>query len=67
VLDTWRFHMTLSDALPAGPRRDALLAEAAEFFAPALAAPLRCDALALFVEPAPGADFALVRRIGFGP
>ncbi len=66
VLDTWRFHMTLSDPLPAGPHRDALLAEAAESFAPALAEPLRCDALALFVEPAPGADFALVRRIGFG-
>ncbi len=66
VLDTWRFHMTLSDSLPAGAPRDALLAEAADFFAPALAAPLRCDALALFVEPAPGADFRLVRRIGFG-
>ena len=66
VLDHWRFHMTLTDGLPAGPLRDALLAEAAAFFAPALAEPLRCDALALFVEDAPGADFRLARRIGFG-
>ena len=66
VFDRWRFHMTLSDSLPVGPLRDELLAEAAEFFAPALAAPLRCDALALFVEDAPGADFRLARRLGFG-
>jgi putative phosphonate metabolism protein len=66
VFDCWRFHMTLSDKLAAGALRDALLAEAADFFAPALAAPLRCDALALAVEDTPGADFRLVRRIGFG-
>ena len=66
VFDQWRFHMTLSDSLPVGPLRDELLAEAAEFFAPALAAALRCDALALFVEDAPGADFRLARRLAFG-
>jgi len=66
VLDTWRFHMTLTDGLPAGAPRDALLAEAAAFFAPALAAPLRCDALALFVEDEPGADFRLARRVRLG-
>jgi len=66
VFEAWRFHMTLTDGLPPGPPRDALLAEAADFFAPALAEPLRCDALALFVEDAPGADFRLAGRIPFG-
>jgi len=66
VFDAWRFHMTLTDGLPPGTPRDALLAEAADHFAPALAEPLRCDALALFVEDTPGADFRLARRIPFG-
>jgi len=58
--------MTLTDTVPAGALRDDLLAEASDFFAPALCEPLRCDSLALFVEDAPGADFRLVRRAPFG-
>lgn len=59
VLDDWRFHMTLTDSL-GGLSDDAvarLRAEAERHFAPALAEPLRCDALCVFVEPAPGAPF----------
>ena len=65
VFGQWRFHMTLTDALPADGPRGALLAEAARHFAPALAEPLRCDGVALFVEDASGAEFRLLRRFGF--
>ena len=69
VFDHWRFHMTLSDSLlptVEGNRvRAELLADATRHFAPALAQPLRCDGVALFVEDAPGADFRLARRFGF--
>jgi len=69
VLEHWRFHMTLTDALPRdaqGERlRDDLLQAARRDFAAALALPLRCDGVALFVEDAPGADFRLVRRFEF--
>ena len=69
VFDRWRFHMTLSDSLPATAEGDriggALLAEATRHFTAALAEPLRCDGVALFVEDAPGADFRLVRRFEF--
>ena len=64
VFDRWRFHMTLSDGLPA----DAivgLLDEATRHFSAALAQPLRCDGVALFVEESAGADFRLLRRFGF--
>ena len=64
VFDQWRFHMTLSDNLPAD-LRDGLLAEATRHFADALAQPMRCDGIALFVEDAPGADFRLDRRFDF--
>ena len=69
VFEHWRFHMTLGDALPRdaeGDRaRDELLHAARRDFAAALAAPLRCDGVALFVEDAPGADFRLLRRFDF--
>lgn len=69
VFDSWRFHMTLSDSLPAtfeGDRVGAeLLADATRHFAAALTEPLRCDGIALFVEDAPGADFRLARRFDF--
>ncbi|MFL6630450.1 MAG: DUF1045 domain-containing protein [Vitreoscilla sp.] len=69
VLEQWRFHMTLTDALPRdvqGERlRDDLLAAARSDFAAALALPLRCDGVALFVEDAPGADLRLARRFEF--
>ena len=59
VLDDWRFHMTLSGPLAQldSARAAALCAEAEQHFAAALATPLRCDALAVFVEAAPGAPF----------
>jgi hypothetical protein len=69
VFDHWRFHMTLSDSLPATAEGDRaateLLADATRHFAAALARPLRCDGVALFVEEAPGVDFRLARRFEF--
>lgn len=69
LLDDWRFHMTLSDSLPAtaGGRATAarLRADAARHFAAALSQPMRCEGVALFVEPAPGADFRLIERTRF--
>ena len=61
VLAHWRFHMTLTDR-----DADALLPVAAEHFAAALSQPLACDALSLFVEPAPGQPFRLVHRFALG-
>jgi putative phosphonate metabolism protein len=69
VFDRWRFHMTLSDSLPATVEGDRLGVElrddATRHFAAALAEPLRCDGIALFVEDSPGADFRLARRFEF--
>ncbi len=57
--------MTLTDSLlPDGPRA-ALLADATRHFAAALAEPLRCDGVALYVEEAPGADLRLLHRLEF--
>ncbi|MBX3619855.1 MAG: DUF1045 domain-containing protein [Rhizobacter sp.] len=63
VLDRWRFHMTLSDTLPddAALRREVEHAAQAHFAA-ALQAPLACEALSLFVEPAPGQPLQLRQR-----
>lgn len=68
VLDDWRFHMTLSDDLAGVPadEGEALAAAARQHFAAALAAPLTCDAICLFVEPAPGEPFVLVQRQALG-
>ena len=65
VFERWRFHMTLTDGLSDDALRAGLLAEAARHFAGALAEPLRCEGVALFVEDAPGADFQLLRRFEF--
>jgi hypothetical protein len=63
VLGQWRFHMTLSDTLPADSAlREQLHQAAARHFAAALGQPLECDALSLFVEPAPGLPFRLLQR-----
>ncbi|MCS6920349.1 MAG: DUF1045 domain-containing protein [Elioraea sp.] len=64
VMEEWRFHMTLTVRLPehqVAPLRAAL----AERFAPALAAPPAFREVALYVEPAPGAPFRLLRRYPF--
>lgn len=64
VLDDWRFHMTLSDSLPAAdPRRARLRALARDHFKAALAEPLLCEDLCVFVEPAPGQPFLLRHRL----
>jgi hypothetical protein len=61
VLDHWRFHMTLTDR-----HAHALQPAAATHFKAALSQPLGCDALSLFVEPAPGQPFRLVHRFALG-
>jgi putative phosphonate metabolism protein len=65
VFEHWRFHMTLTDGLADAAVLEAELAAARAHFAAALAVPLACEGLALFVEDAPGADFRLARRFGF--
>lgn len=62
VLEGWRFHMTLSDSLADEVQRSALLAQAREHFAAALAAQLRCNSICLFVESSPGTPLQLQRR-----
>ena len=65
VFEHWRFHMTLTDSVADDDVRDALLADATRHFSAALAEPLRCDGVALFVEDAPGVDLRLLRRFEF--
>lgn len=64
VLDQWRLHITLSDTMAEGDAalRAALQAEAQAHFAAALRAPLVCDALCVYAEPAPGQPFRLLAR-----
>lgn len=64
VLDEFRFHMTLSDAIDDEEDRVALLAWWHERV-PRLG-PLEVDSAALFVEPEPGAPFVLWARLPFG-
>ena len=61
VLDQFRFHMTLTERLP---RADAKLLEPwlRDYLADALAVPLRCDDVCLFVQNAPGEAFLLFQR-----
>jgi putative phosphonate metabolism protein len=58
VFEEFRFHMTLTDALPP-ERGDALAAAAARHFAPVLGRPVLVDALTVFVEPRPAAPFCI--------
>jgi putative phosphonate metabolism protein len=69
VMDEWRFHMTLTDKLPASEqaKRDAIAAQAREHFAAALAVPLVCDSLCVYVEPERGQPFVLTHRFGLKP
>jgi hypothetical protein len=62
VMDEFRFHMTLTDRLPEN-ERDAVMAAAADWFAPAIEKPLVLDRIALFEEPHAGDAF--VRRGDF--
>jgi putative phosphonate metabolism protein len=65
VMEEFRFHLTLTEHLPAG-EAGPLVELLAARFAGALAGPVRFDEVALYVEPAPGAPFILQRRYGFG-
>jgi hypothetical protein len=59
---TWFFHMTLSMRLD-GAGHARWRPEAEAHFAASLAAPRMVDAIALFVEPTPGAAFTAAARI----
>jgi putative phosphonate metabolism protein len=63
VFEEFRFHMTLSDSLNEAPTR----AQLVETWNTRMrdAGPLPVDGAALFVEPEPGAPFALWRRLPF--
>jgi predicted GNAT superfamily acetyltransferase len=63
VLEDWRFHMTLSNSGAA----TALLEPAREHFEKALAVPRHFETLAIYIEPAPGENFRLVKRLNLGP
>lgn len=65
VMERFRFHMTLTMRL-AEDERAAVAASLAPLLEEALAAPLMAAGLALYGEPAPGADFRLLRRYPFG-
>ena len=60
VLDEWRFHMTLSNT---GAATDRLLAAAARHFGAVLEREQSVGELAIFMEPEPGADFRLAKRL----
>jgi putative phosphonate metabolism protein len=61
VLDQFRFHMTLTERLP---REDSnrLRPWLSRYLAEALAVPLRCEDLCLFVQERPGEVFLLLQR-----
>ena len=64
VLDQYRFHITLSDRLE-GDEAALMAAALAHECRELVKAPLRFDALGLFVQPNEDADFRHVRRYGF--
>lgn len=65
VLDTFRFHITLSDGLEE-PVAGLVEAAARRHFAPALGHPVVVDAIAHFIEPAAGEPFRLARFVALG-
>jgi hypothetical protein len=70
VLDRWRLHLTLSDSFAddvAGQTAcEQTMARARRHFAAALAQPLSCHAVSVFVEDLPGRPFRLKQRVGLG-
>ncbi len=62
VLEDWRFHMTLSNTAAAV----SLLDPARAHFEKALAAQRYFASLAIYIEPAPGENFRLVKRLDLG-
>ena len=65
VLSEWRFHITLTERL-SGSERELLLAWLARHFAPALAIPIRCDDICLFVQERCDTHFTLHSRFALG-
>ena len=62
VMDQFLFHMTLTDRMDAG-MQEAVVAAAAEWFAPVLEMPVVLDRLSLYYEPEAGGPF--LRRADF--
>ena len=60
-MDDFRFHMTLTGPVP-DERQAAVTAVLQRRFASFLDRPLAIDALAVFVESGPGADFYVAAR-----
>ena len=65
VLQTWRFHMTLTRRLTA-EERSATQPQAEAHFAAALAIPRRVEEICLFTQRALGAPFMLAERLALG-
>ena len=61
AMNEFRFHVSLTGSI-ARPLADRLLPELTNLFAPVASHPLELNEIALFVEPAPGAPFRLLRR-----
>jgi hypothetical protein len=64
VMTEWRFHITLSEHV-VGSQRDVLMSWLKGYFAAALAAPIRCEDVCLFVQDGAGAPFLLRERFAF--
>jgi putative phosphonate metabolism protein len=64
VLDEFRFHLTLTDRLPAHEAQS-LRERLAEHFTDALRQPLAVEGVCLFAQERPGAPFTLTRRYDF--
>lgn len=65
VLDQFCFHLTLSNRVTAG-QAASLIAAATPYIDRLNREPLSIDALSLFIEPKPGADFLAVHRAACG-
>jgi putative phosphonate metabolism protein len=65
VMQEWRFHITLTERV-GGTERELLLAWLARHFAAALATPIRCDDICLFVQERRDTHFTLHRRFALG-
>ena len=61
VLDTWKFHMTLTCALPE-EQRQIFYAHLHERCAPVYETPLSVCSISLLEEPGPGLPFRLIER-----
>jgi hypothetical protein len=65
-MEEFRFHFTLTSEIADCSKRIALEHAAQAFFSSALGSGPRVDRLVVFVEPAPGAPFRILREFPFG-